>query len=77
MKHGSYSAKRHLGKKTKVVRMIQRNEGKIVEKCQGLPLAVVAIARIMSLKRKTETEWKHVYEKLSWEFTNIPSLDSV
>ncbi|URE30019.1 disease resistance protein [Musa troglodytarum] len=49
----------------------------IVRKCQGLPLAIVAVARLMSLKGTTEAEWQRVYKKLSWEFANNPSLDNL
>ncbi|KAJ8492142.1 hypothetical protein OPV22_013863 [Ensete ventricosum] len=49
----------------------------IVRKCQGLPLAIVAVARLMSLKGTTQAEWQRVYKKLSWEFANNPSLDNL
>ncbi|WOL11599.1 disease resistance protein RPM1-like [Canna indica] len=46
----------------------------IVKKCEGLPLAIVAIARLLSLKRKTKYDWERFQKKLSWEFINNQSL---
>ncbi|OAY64080.1 Disease resistance protein RPM1 [Ananas comosus] len=49
----------------------------IVAKCEGLPLAVVSLGSLLSLREKSETEWKRVYNQLNWELTNHPSLDPV
>ncbi|XXG72451.1 hypothetical protein AAC387_Pa07g1544 [Persea americana] len=48
---------------------------KIVGKCKGLPLAIVAIGGIMSRKERRELEWKKVEHGLSWELSNNPDLD--
>ncbi|XP_042450499.1 disease resistance protein RPM1-like isoform X2 [Zingiber officinale] len=51
--------------------------GRILNKCQGSPLAIVAIGSLLSFKEKSETEWKKVYDNLQWEFENNPVLDKV
>ncbi|RWR84845.1 disease resistance protein RPM1-like protein [Cinnamomum micranthum f. kanehirae] len=48
---------------------------KIMGKCKGLPLAIVAIGGIMSRKERRELEWKKVEDSLSWELSNNPDLD--
>ncbi|RWR84847.1 disease resistance protein RPM1-like protein [Cinnamomum micranthum f. kanehirae] len=48
---------------------------KIVGKCEGLPLAIVAIGGIMSRKEIRESEWKKVEDSLGWELSNNPDLD--
>nr|CAD1839365.1 unnamed protein product [Ananas comosus var. bracteatus] len=50
---------------------------KIVDKCQGLPLAVVAIGSLLSYRRQQEQEWKSFYDQLSWQLTNNPELNWV
>ncbi|PON78374.1 NB-ARC domain, LRR domain containing protein, partial [Parasponia andersonii] len=50
---------------------------KIVSKCQGLPLAITAIAGLMSKKEKTELEWQRVLDNLNYEFARNPQLSSV
>ncbi|RWR84842.1 disease resistance protein RPM1-like protein [Cinnamomum micranthum f. kanehirae] len=47
----------------------------IVGNCEGLPLAIVAVGGIMSLKERSELEWKKVGDSLSWEMSNNPDLD--
>ncbi|KAJ3668875.1 hypothetical protein LUZ60_010825 [Juncus effusus] len=47
---------------------------KILEKCQGLPLAIVAIGSLLSFKERTEREWGMFYDQLSWELSNNPEL---
>ncbi|XP_068642033.1 disease resistance protein RPM1-like [Aristolochia californica] len=49
----------------------------IVEKCEGLPLAIVAVGGLMSSKDRTELEWRKAYSSLSWEFSNNPILERV
>ncbi|XP_024168325.1 disease resistance protein RPM1 [Rosa chinensis] len=49
---------------------------KLVEKCKGLPLAIVALGGLMSSKKST-TEWRDVYNSLNWHLTNNPLLDNV
>ncbi|XP_038979104.1 disease resistance protein RPM1-like [Phoenix dactylifera] len=50
---------------------------KIVSKCQGLPLAIVSLGSLLSLREKTKSEWEKVYDQLSWELNNNPNLDHV
>ncbi|XVF30188.1 hypothetical protein REPUB_Repub16aG0035800 [Reevesia pubescens] len=45
----------------------------LVGKCQGLPLAIVALGGMMSSK-KLEQDWKKVYNSLNWELSNNPEL---
>ncbi|XXG72440.1 hypothetical protein AAC387_Pa07g1535 [Persea americana] len=47
----------------------------IVGNCEGLPLAIVAVGGIMSLKERSELEWKKVEVSLSWEMSNNPDMD--
>ncbi|KAM3372939.1 hypothetical protein ACQJBY_019723 [Aegilops geniculata] len=49
----------------------------IVEKCGGLPLALVTIGSIMSLKAKNATEWKLFHDHLIWEILNNENLSHV
>uniref|UniRef100_J3LWI1 Uncharacterized protein n=1 Tax=Oryza brachyantha TaxID=4533 RepID=J3LWI1_ORYBR len=41
----------------------------------GLPLALVTMAGLLSLREKKNSEWKHVYNKLLCSFDNDPSLN--
>ncbi|PON87636.1 NB-ARC domain, LRR domain containing protein, partial [Trema orientale] len=50
---------------------------KIVSKCQGLPLAIVAIAGLLSKKEKTAMEWQRVLDSLNNEFVRNTQLSSV
>ncbi|PQQ13294.1 hypothetical protein Pyn_19632 [Prunus yedoensis var. nudiflora] len=47
---------------------------KLVEKCEGLPLAIVALSGLMSSK-KSLTEWSTIYNSLNWHLTNNPLLE--
>ncbi|KAK8498237.1 hypothetical protein V6N11_062114 [Hibiscus sabdariffa] len=46
----------------------------LVEKCEGLPLAIATLGGLMSSK-KSITEWKRVHDNLAWELNNNPSLE--
>ncbi|KAM1381567.1 hypothetical protein ACFX13_034693 [Malus domestica] len=47
----------------------------LVEKCEGLPLALVALGDLMS--SKNSSEWIKVYNSLNWHLTNHPLLEPV
>ncbi|XP_008244573.1 PREDICTED: disease resistance protein RPM1-like [Prunus mume] len=47
----------------------------LVEKCEGLPLAVKALGGLMSSKKSIE--WIKVYNSLNWHLTNHPLLEPV
>ncbi|KAK9938773.1 hypothetical protein M0R45_015494 [Rubus argutus] len=49
---------------------------KLVKKCKGLPLAVVALAGLMSSK-KSPDQWSIVYNNLNWHLSNNPLLEDV
>ncbi|KAK9938786.1 hypothetical protein M0R45_015507 [Rubus argutus] len=49
---------------------------KLVKKCKGLPLAVVALAGLMSSK-KSPDQWSRVYNNLNWHLSNNPLLEDV
>ncbi|PON37190.1 NB-ARC domain containing protein [Parasponia andersonii] len=48
----------------------------LVQKCEGLPLGIVALGALMSTK-SLESEWRNVNNSLSWEFSNNPMLNVV
>ncbi|XP_004292512.1 PREDICTED: disease resistance protein RPM1-like [Fragaria vesca subsp. vesca] len=48
----------------------------LVGKCEGLPLGLVALGSLMSTKRFV-SEWKKVYNGMSWELSNNPTLEVV
>ncbi|KAJ1290124.1 hypothetical protein BS78_02G218600 [Paspalum vaginatum] len=49
----------------------------IVKKCDGLPLALVAIGSLLSLKRRSVKDWRVFYNQLIWELHNNESLNHV
>ncbi|XP_027341303.1 disease resistance protein RPM1-like [Abrus precatorius] len=49
----------------------------IVKKCEGLPLAIVAIGGLMSTKDKTVFEWSKICQNLSVELERNPHLTSL
>ncbi|KAJ4849249.1 hypothetical protein Tsubulata_037654 [Turnera subulata] len=46
----------------------------VVEKCQGLPLAVVSLGGLFSTKRWDQLEWKATINSLNWELSNNSML---
>ncbi|KAM5587333.1 disease resistance protein RPM1-like [Rosa sericea] len=49
---------------------------KLVEKCEGLPLAVVALGGLMSSKKSLD-QWQQVCNSLNWHLDNNSLLDPV
>ncbi|CAH8356342.1 unnamed protein product [Eruca vesicaria subsp. sativa] len=49
---------------------------KLLERCEGLPLAIASLGSMMSTK-KLESEWKQVYNSLNWELNNNLELKVV
>ncbi|XP_047046266.1 disease resistance protein RPM1-like [Lolium rigidum] len=50
---------------------------KIVKRCAGLPLALVALGSLLSLRDKSEAEWKSFYSKITCELHNNPDINHV
>lgn len=50
---------------------------KILERCQGLPLAIVAIGSLLSYREMEEQDWRVFYYQLNWQLTNNPELNWV
>ncbi|KAM1054456.1 hypothetical protein ACFX2I_001800 [Malus domestica] len=48
-----------------------------VKRCEGLPLAIVSIAGLMSTKVKVVSEWQKLYNSLSSELESNPHLTSL
>ncbi|THG11909.1 hypothetical protein TEA_004393 [Camellia sinensis var. sinensis] len=48
----------------------------LVAKCDGLPLAIIALGGVMSSKYP-ESDWRKIYNSLSWELSNNPGLEVV
>ncbi|KAI3468553.1 hypothetical protein Pfo_025216 [Paulownia fortunei] len=49
----------------------------LVEKCEGLPLAILALGGLMASKDRSELKWKEVYNSFSWHISNNSMLDEV
>ncbi|GFZ06070.1 hypothetical protein Acr_18g0002400 [Actinidia rufa] len=57
----------------------------ILEKCEGLPLGIIEIGKLLSNREKTESEWKRLHDGLESElkrevslsYTNLPYLKSL
>uniref|UniRef100_A0A0E0QY21 Uncharacterized protein n=1 Tax=Oryza rufipogon TaxID=4529 RepID=A0A0E0QY21_ORYRU len=49
----------------------------IVSKCEGLPLAIVSIGRLLFVRDKTEEEFRCIKNQLDWELINNPSLEHI
>ncbi|KAG1326160.1 putative disease resistance protein RGA3 [Cocos nucifera] len=46
---------------------------KIVEKCDGLPLALKTVGGVLRSKEKREGEWNMVLSSPAWSFTKLPN----
>jgi disease resistance protein RPM1 len=49
----------------------------IVSKCKGIPLAIVAVGRLLFVRDKTREEFKRICDQLEWELVNNPSMEHV
>ncbi|XP_075668652.1 disease resistance protein RPM1-like [Castanea sativa] len=49
----------------------------ILEKCKGLPLAIVAVGGLLSTKDKTLFEWQNLHDNLGFELGRNPHLAGV
>ncbi|XAR68249.1 hypothetical protein NMG60_11003318 [Bertholletia excelsa] len=56
---------------------LEKSAQTIVKKCEGLPLAIVAIGGLMCSRNKTVVEWKRVYDSLNWQLSQNPLLERV
>ncbi|XXG75037.1 hypothetical protein AAC387_Pa07g3627 [Persea americana] len=50
---------------------------RLVQKCEGLPLAIVTIGGLMSAKGASSLEWKNVENSLNWQLNNNNKLGSM
>ncbi|CAL4985344.1 unnamed protein product [Urochloa decumbens] len=52
---------------------------KFLKRCEGLPIAIACIGRLLSCKPPTHPEWENVYEKLELQSIKnvIPGVDTV
>jgi len=48
---------------------------KILNKCGGLPLAILTIGAVLA--NKDTEEWENIYMQLPWDLANNPSLDAL
>uniref|UniRef100_A0A0E0M5R3 Disease resistance protein RPM1 n=1 Tax=Oryza punctata TaxID=4537 RepID=A0A0E0M5R3_ORYPU len=48
---------------------------KFVEKCNGLPIAIACIGRLLSCKQLTYPEWENMYKQLEIQLTNNAIFD--
>ncbi|KAJ3672296.1 hypothetical protein LUZ60_007017 [Juncus effusus] len=45
---------------------------KIVEKCDGLPMAIKAVGGLLRTKKREEVEWEKILERESWSINRLP-----
>ncbi|KAH7842444.1 hypothetical protein Vadar_005365 [Vaccinium darrowii] len=50
---------------------------KIVKRCEGLPLAIVAVGSLLSKKNKLPLEWKKVHDSLGFEIGSHSDLSTI
>ncbi|CAB4290531.1 unnamed protein product [Prunus armeniaca] len=48
-----------------------------MEKCDGLPLAVVVLGGLLSTKRKTAEEWRHVLQNITWHLIDQDRVSAI
>ncbi|CAL5015591.1 unnamed protein product [Urochloa decumbens] len=48
-------------------RHLEHWASKILDKCSGLPLAIVSVGNLLTLKEKSEFAWKNVHDSLVWD----------
>ncbi|XWS63080.1 hypothetical protein CRYUN_Cryun06bG0066100 [Craigia yunnanensis] len=53
---------------------LEKHSRSILEKCEGLPLAIVAIGGVLATKRRTVAEWETVYRSLGAEIEDNSKL---
>ncbi|TVU31205.1 hypothetical protein EJB05_22883, partial [Eragrostis curvula] len=46
-----------------------------VQKCNGLPIAIVCIGRLLSFRTPCSLEWEKVYKDIEMQLTNNPIID--
>ncbi|RLM69109.1 hypothetical protein C2845_PM17G04000 [Panicum miliaceum] len=58
---------------------LQDLPAKFLQKCEGLPLAIACIGRLLSSKPPTYTAWKNMYKELQLQSTKnvIPGVDMI
>ncbi|CAN6362547.1 unnamed protein product [Urochloa humidicola] len=58
---------------------LQDLAAKFLQKCEGLPIAITCIGRLLSCKPPTYSEWKNVHQKLELQSTNpqLPGVDNI
>ncbi|KAI8557415.1 hypothetical protein RHMOL_Rhmol04G0009300 [Rhododendron molle] len=50
---------------------------KIVKRCEGLPLAIVAVGSLLSKKQKPPSEWEKVHDSLGSEIGSLSDLSTM
>ncbi|XP_022736630.1 disease resistance protein RPM1-like [Durio zibethinus] len=53
---------------------LEKHSRRILEKCEGLPLAIVAISGVLATKRRIVAEWETVYRSLGAEIDDNSKL---
>jgi disease resistance protein RPM1 len=58
---------------------LQKLSAKFLQKCEGLPLAIACIGRLLSCKPLTYTAWENIYKELQLQSTKnvIPGVDII